>query len=71
MSIEINGYIYRELRCPRCRKLICYEYIHSGRIAFNCPRCGDYNKFEFTSLEKKNTKDKLNIHFKMKGGDKK
>ncbi len=52
MSIEINGKIYRELRCAKCRKLICLEYIHSGRIAFQCPRCGEFNSIEFNSLER-------------------
>ncbi len=70
MSIEINGKIYRELRCVKCRKLICLEYIHSGRVAFQCPRCGELNAIEFKSLEKQNiTAIDWDTKFKIKSND--
>lgn len=52
MSIELNGKLYRELRCSNCRRLICLEYISVGRIAYNCPRCGEQTVFNFKSLVK-------------------
>ena len=54
--MKINDKLYRELRCQKCRKLICYEYIYAGRIAFNCPRCS-----ELTQIELKYAKTKDNV----------
>lgn len=69
MSIQINGRIYRELRCPApCRKLICYEYVHNGRIAVQCPRCGKFTNFDFKSLEKQEKVD-LKKAFKIKSNN--
>lgn len=48
--MNINGKIYRELRCRNCRKLICYEYVYAGRIGYNCPRCGEFTEQVFKSL---------------------
>lgn len=48
--MKINDKLYRELRCNKCRKLICYEYIYAGRVAFNCPRCGEFNEVELKYL---------------------
>lgn len=59
----INGKIYRELRCQTCRKLICVEYIYAGRVAFNCPRCGEQSIFNFKHLSTKETKDTINNEF--------
>ena len=70
MTIVINGKVYRELRCPKCRKLICLEYIFAGRIAFNCPRCGETSNFEFKHLPTKEIQDKMSSEFNMKGGEK-
>lgn len=77
MSIEINGKIYRELRCTNCRKLICLEYVHSGRVAFHCPRCSEFNVFTFKSMEKEADSEvdwdkdlKLRYNKKMRGGEK-
>lgn len=39
LDIKINDEKYREIRCPRCRKLMGYEYVYTGRLAFECPRC--------------------------------
>ena len=49
--MKINDKLYRELRCNKCRKLICYEYIYAGRIAFNCPRCGELSEVELKYLK--------------------
>lgn len=49
----INEKPYREVRCTHCRKLICYEYVFAGRIAFACPRCGELNEVEFKHLKNK------------------
>jgi len=49
--MKINDKLYRELRCNKCRKLICYEYIYAGRIAFNCPRCSEFSEVELKYLK--------------------
>lgn len=44
----IAGKPYREVRCPHCHVLICYEYIFAGRIALDkCPKCGKESVFTF------------------------
>lgn len=44
----IDGKPYRELRCPECHCLICYEYIFSGRVALDkCPKCGKASTLTF------------------------
>lgn len=57
--MNINGKLYRELRCRACRKLICYEYVFAGRVAFHCPRCGEFNEMEFKHLRTKNVQDTM------------
>ena len=57
--MNINGKIYRELRCSKCRKLICYEYVFAGRIAYHCPRCGEFTEQEFKHLNTKSVKDTM------------
>jgi phage FluMu protein Com len=57
--MQINGKIFRELRCRVCRKLICYEYVYAGRIAYHCPRCGEYTAHTFKHLQTKNVKDTM------------
>lgn len=76
MSIEINGEIYRELRCPKCRKLICLEFVRTGRMAFNCPRCEEFTVFRFKDLAKSKENDvdwerefKLKSKSKLRGGE--
>lgn len=44
--IEIKEKKYREIRCPNCRKLLGYEYVVAGRLAFICPRCSQTTDFE-------------------------
>lgn len=57
--MNLNGKIYRELRCRKCRKLICYEYVYAGRIAFSCPRCGELTEQAFKHLHTKNVTDTM------------
>lgn len=69
--IEFNGHRYRELRCKNCRKLICYEHIFAGRVAYTCPRCGELNEFVFKHLktgDNINTMEEFSITTKPKGG---
>ena len=54
----LNGQFYRELRCKDCHKLILNEYIFAGRVAFNCPRCGELNELSFKHTP---TKENTNI----------
>ena len=58
--MDINGKIYREIRCKACHKLICYEYIFAGRIAFSCPRCGELNEMDFKHLKNKYNEKNMN-----------
>lgn len=36
---EIDEKYWRELRCPRCRKMICEECIYDGWVRVECPQC--------------------------------
>lgn len=69
----INEKIYREVRCPNCRKLICYEYVYAGRIGFVCPRCDNYSELIFKHLKTIENEDNINKDFtikpKKKGGE--
>jgi phage FluMu protein Com len=49
----INDKAYREVRCTSCHKLIVYEYIFAGRLAFVCPRCGELNESDYRHLKNK------------------
>lgn len=66
--IEINGENYRELRCSKCRKLICYEKV-TGKICYICPRCDEINNFNFTGLSewKKTGRIKILKVYKQEG----
>lgn len=69
----INGKPYREMRCKMCRKLICYEYIFAGRIAFSCPRCGELNEHDFKHLKTEANQNTIDKEFSVgnsKGGEK-
>lgn len=61
--ITINNKPYREVRCTACRKLICYEYVFAGRIAFSCPRCGELNEMDFKHLKNKENDDIVKNQF--------
>lgn len=55
VDIVIEGKKYREIRCYKCRKKLGYEYVFSGRIAFECPRCGEWliiNNFDIKNINK-------------------
>lgn len=58
--IEINGQQYRELRCSKCRKLICYENVR-GKICYICPRCQEMNFFNFTEVSDWKKNDKIKV----------
>lgn len=61
--MTLNNRVYRECRCKACRKLICYEYIFAGRIAFTCPRCGELNEISFKHLQTKENTDTIKNDF--------
>lgn len=64
--------LYRELRCKndKCRKLICYEYVMAGRIAYICPRCDVLSVFNFKYLKSKENIDTMDKEFDiLKGGE--
>lgn len=65
--ITINGNEYRELRCTKCRKFFIYEYIFTGRLAIQCPRCGELNEFILKHLNTKENKATIDKEFTMKG----
>ncbi len=52
----INDKFFREIRCPNCHRLLGYEFVFAGRLAFGCPRCGELCEFNF-----KHTKTKENV----------
>jgi len=58
--IEINEEKYRELRCSKCRKLICYENVR-GKLCYICPRCGEVNNFNFTDLKDWRKSNKIKV----------
>lgn len=43
---------WRELRCSKCRKLLCYEYIYNGRVNWRCTRCKTENTQVFKTPER-------------------
>lgn len=45
--IKYGSEAYRELRCPKCRALLCEEYIYTGRLRIKCPRCKEISTFRF------------------------
>lgn len=61
--ITLNEKPYRECRCKACRKLICYEYVFAGRIAFTCPRCGELNEIVFKHMKTKENVDTISTEF--------
>jgi len=61
--ITLNSKVYREVRCVHCRKLICYEYVFAGRIAFACPRCGELNEINFKHVQTKENVDTIKKDF--------
>lgn len=61
--ITLNAKAYREVRCAHCRKLICYEYVFAGRIAFTCPRCGELNEISFKHVQTKENVDTIKKDF--------
>lgn len=61
--ITLNAKAYREVRCPHCRKLICYEYVFAGRLAFTCPRCGELSEVNFKHVQTKENTDTIKKDF--------
>lgn len=68
--MTINEKFYREIRCFHCRKLLGYEYVIAGRLAFNCPRCGELNEFTLKSIKSPEVTATIDKEFTMKGGEK-
>lgn len=54
----INDKLYREIRCPDCRRLLGYEYVYAGRLAFYCNRCGELVELDFKHAQ---TKENIGI----------
>jgi len=47
----INGKPMRELRCMKCRALLCNEYIYAGRMSIKCYNCNEIYNIEFRSAK--------------------
>lgn len=45
--IEVNSEFWKEVRCEKCRRLICYEYVFAGRIMYKCPHCNHVAKIDY------------------------
>ena len=65
--ITLNNKAYRELRCSKCRKFILYEYIFAGRVAYQCPRCGEFNEFNFKHMNTKESNDLIKKEYSIEG----
>jgi len=50
--IEQDEKFFRELRCPKCHKLLLLEYIFRGRLAIKC-KCGEIVRVEYKTPIKK------------------
>lgn len=37
--LNFDGELWKEVRCSNCRRLLCYENIHFGRIMHKCKYC--------------------------------
>jgi len=37
--LDFDGELWKEVRCPKCRRLLCYENIYFGRIMHKCKHC--------------------------------
>lgn len=70
-----NDKFYREIRCPNCRRLLGYEFIYAGRLAFNCSRCGEFVELDFKHVQTKENIDTIKNDFSVqnpesrKGGE--
>lgn len=69
----LNDKFYREIRCKNCRKLFGYEYIFAGRLAFNCPRCGELSEFAFKHIQTADNlaimKEEFSVENNQEGGE--
>lgn len=60
----IDNKPYREVRCPNCHALICYEYVFAGRIALDtCPKCGQKSIFTFKHSKNKSNQNIIDDQF--------
>jgi phage FluMu protein Com len=49
--IKIKDKNYKEIRCYKCRRLLGYEYVYSGRLLIKCKKCGFENSIIYKSLK--------------------
>jgi len=45
--IKVDGKVYREFRCTKCRNLLALENIYAGRLQIKCPKCNTMNNINF------------------------
>jgi phage FluMu protein Com len=50
--IKSNDKFWKEVRCAKCRSLLCFEYIFAGRIMIKCRKCGEKNEINYKSTRK-------------------
>lgn len=43
----LDGEHWKEVRCPSCRTLLCYENIHFGRVMHKCRKCGQVSVIRY------------------------
>lgn len=73
-QISVDGYNVKELRCKNdvCRKLICYENVKIGVIAYRCPNCQQISIFNMRYRQVgKEFIEKLQKQFQAKKGGEK
>jgi len=72
--IKSNDKFWKEVRCVKCRALLCFEYIFAGRIMIKCRKCGELNEINYkttkTEFKKANLENEMIIDKdqKRKGG---
>jgi len=50
--IKSQNKFWKEVRCAKCRSLLCFEYIFAGRIMIKCRKCGEMNEINYKSTKK-------------------
>lgn len=74
--IKSEDKFWKEVRCVKCRALLCFEYIFAGRIMIKCKKCKTINEIDYKTTKKEFTKANnenemiIDRNLKQKGGGK-
>jgi DNA-directed RNA polymerase subunit RPC12/RpoP len=69
--VEINGKLYREIRCPNCKHMIGYDHDLLGTFGYNCPKCGIFSSITFKQLKTASNQARIALYMieKLRGGE--